>query len=155
MPWAILGVMGFLGFFSLRMGLWRQEGGSDFRAVWISIASKIQAIENNEPAGLRRPVNPPEIDIVEGEAQGVTSVIKRYKGRIKLCYDQALRQDPSLTGRVEIEFSVGRGRVSEAFVSTNSTRNDELADCILRKVKAMPFDPSVEADVIYPFVLSQ
>jgi len=96
-----------------------------------------------------------DIDAVEGEAEGVTSVVKRYKGRIKLCYDQALRQDPNLKGRVEIEFSVGRGRVLEAFISTNSTRNDVLANCILRKVKGLTFDPSVEADVIYPFVLSQ
>jgi len=86
---------------------------------------------------------------------GVTSVIKHYKGRIKLCYNQALRQDPQLSGRVEIEFSVGHGRVLEAFISTNSTRNDDLANCILRKVKALTFDPSVEADVIYPFVLTQ
>ena len=96
-----------------------------------------------------------DIDAIEGEADGVTKVVKRYKGRIKLCYDQALRQDPELSGRVEIEFSVGRGRVLEAFVSTNSTRNDELANCILRKVKGLTFDQSVEADVIYPFVLSQ
>ena len=96
-----------------------------------------------------------DIDAIEGEADGVTKVVKRYKGRIKLCYDQALRQDPELKGRVEIEFSVGRGRVLEAFVSTNSTRNDELANCILRKVKGLTFDQSVEADVIYPFVLSQ
>jgi len=96
-----------------------------------------------------------DIDAVEGEADGVTSVVKRYKGRIKLCYDQALRQDPQLKGRIEIEFSVGRGRVLEAFVSTNTTRNEALADCILRKVKGLTFDPGVEADVIYPFVLSQ
>ena len=96
-----------------------------------------------------------DIDAIEGEADGVTKVVKRYKGRIKPCYDQALRQDPELSGRVEIEFSVGRGRVLEAFVSTNSTRNDELANCILRKVKGLTFDQSVEADVIYPFVLSQ
>ena len=96
-----------------------------------------------------------DIDAVEGEAQGVTSVVKRYKGRIKLCYDQALRSDPNLKGRIEIEFSVGRGRVLEAFISTNTTRNDDLANCILRKVKGLTFDQGVEADVIYPFVLSQ
>jgi hypothetical protein len=96
-----------------------------------------------------------EIDAIVGESGGVTSVVKRYKGRIKLCYDQALRQDPNLKGRIEIEFSVGRGRVLEAFVSTNTTRNEALANCILRKVKGLTFDPEVEADVIYPFVLSQ
>jgi hypothetical protein len=95
------------------------------------------------------------ITAVEGETQGVTSVVKRYKGRFKLCYDQALRQDPNLQGRVEIKFSVGRGRVLEASISTNTTRNDALANCILRKVKGLVFDQAVEADVIYPFVLSK
>jgi hypothetical protein len=95
------------------------------------------------------------INALEGEAQGVISVVKRYKGRIKLCYDQALRQDPNLQGRVEIKFSVGRGRVLEASISTNTTRNDALANCILRKVKGLTFDQGVEADVIYPFILSR
>jgi len=96
-----------------------------------------------------------EIDAVEGEAEGVTKVVKRYKGRIKLCYDQALRQDPDLKGRVEIFFMVGRGRVLEAEIDTNTTRNAALANCILQKVKGLTFDQSVEAEVIYPFVLSQ
>jgi hypothetical protein len=96
-----------------------------------------------------------DIDAVEGEAEGVTSVVERYKGRIKLCYDQALREDPLLQGRIEIEFSVGGGRVSKAAVSTNGTGNEALAECILRKVKGLTFGSSVEADVIYPFVLSK
>jgi hypothetical protein len=99
-------------------------------------------------------LGPADIDVVVGEAQGVSSVVKRYKNRIKLCYDQALRQDPNLQGRVEIKFSVGRGRVLEASISTNTMRNDALANCILRKVKGLTFDLKVEADVIYPFILS-
>ena len=95
-----------------------------------------------------------EIDAIEGEAQGVTSVVKRYKGRIKLCYDQALRQDPNLQGRIEIEFSMGSGRVLDAYVYTNTTRNRALAGCVLRKVKGLTFDSGLEADVVYPFVFS-
>jgi hypothetical protein len=95
-----------------------------------------------------------DIDAVVGEASGVSSVMKRYKGQMKLCYDSALGMDPSLKGRIEIEFSVGRGRVLEAYVSTNTTRNESLANCILRKVKGLTFGSEVEADVVYPFVFS-
>jgi len=89
-----------------------------------------------------------------GEAGGVTSVVRRYKNRLKLCYDQALRRDPQLSGRVEIFFMVGDGRVLESSIEGNTTRDSELAACILRKVNGLTFDADVEAEVVYPFILS-
>jgi hypothetical protein len=139
----------------------REEGSGSREAVDIGGVERGTAGDSQTSAGPAVEVEgqvdlgTAEIDAVTGEAGGVTSVVKRYKGRMKLCYDQALRQDPGLYGRVEIEFSVGRGRVLEAFVSTNTTRNDDLANCILNKVKGLTFDPDLEADVIYPFVLSK
>ena len=89
-----------------------------------------------------------------GEAGGVTSVVRRYKNRLKLCYDQALRRDPQLSGRVEIFFMVGDGRVLESSIEGNTTRDSELAACILRKVNGLTFDADVEAEVVYPLILS-
>jgi hypothetical protein len=95
-----------------------------------------------------------DIEAVAGEAGGVTSVVRRYKNRLKLCYDQALRRDPQLSGRVEIFFVVGDGRVLESAIEANTTRDAELGACILRKVDALTFDIDVEAEVVYPFILS-
>jgi len=95
-----------------------------------------------------------DIEAVAGEAGGVTSVVRRYKNRLKLCYDQALRRDPQLSGRVEIFFMVGDGRVLESAIEGNTTHDSELGECILRKVNALTFDVDVEAEVVYPFILS-
>jgi hypothetical protein len=85
---------------------------------------------------------------------GIKRELKRYIGRLKLCYKQALRGEPNLMGRIDIKFSVGRGRVLEAFVVKNSTHNDDLAQCVLRKIKGLTFEQMIEADVIYPFIFS-
>jgi hypothetical protein len=87
-------------------------------------------------------------------SSSITLVIKRYKNHIKVCYDQALGRNRDTKGRVEIEFSVAGGTVQTASIAKNDTGDDELGTCISKKVKALKFDPSVEAEVIYPFVLS-
>ena len=90
-----------------------------------------------------------------GDRNAVNAVVRRYKGQVKYCYDKRLKTDPNLAGRVEIEFSIGRGRVLTANVASNTTRDSALASCIVRKVKAWTFPPRAEMDVIYPFVLSR
>jgi len=95
-----------------------------------------------------------DVDVESGEAGGVTSVIKDKRGRIKQCYELQLRNNPSLEGKVTIYFEVGRGRVLEADVIENTTRNDTLARCIKGKIEKLRFDKTVEASVEYPFVFS-
>ena len=94
------------------------------------------------------------VEVEEGEAGGVTAVIKAKKGRIKQCYDMELRNSPKLEGKVTVYFEVGRGRVLEAEIQGNSTRNDALAKCILVKIKKLRFPDGVEATVEYPFIFS-
>jgi uncharacterized caspase-like protein len=84
----------------------------------------------------------------------ITSVVKRFKGRIKLCHDQALGRNPDTKGRIEIEFSVAGGTVQTALIAKNDTGDADLEACILRKIKGLTFDPSVEAEVTYPFMLT-
>ena len=91
----------------------------------------------------------------EGDEEAVRRVVRRYKGQIKYCYDNRLKENPDLSGRVEIEFTIGRGRVLEATVFGNTTGDSALADCIKRKVERWTFDREVEMDVVYPFVLTK
>jgi hypothetical protein len=88
-------------------------------------------------------------------SKSVTSVLRRYKGRVERCYEQSLRRNSELQGRVEIELSVAGGTVQTSAIASNSTGDDELGACILRQIKGLKFDPSVEAEVIYPFVLTR
>ena len=139
----------------------RSEGTGDRQAVDVGGVAQGTAGSSSIASGPEVAVDgivglgSAEVIAEAGEAEGVTSVVRRYKNRLKLCYDQALRKDPDLNGRVEVFFMVGRGRVVEAAIERNTTQDAELADCILRKVQALTFDPSVEAEVVYPFILSQ
>ena len=91
----------------------------------------------------------------DGDEDAVRKVGRKYKGQIKYCYDKRLKENPNLGGRVEIEFSIGRGRVLSATVFGNTTGDSALAECIKRKVKSWAFDKETEMDVIYPFVLTK
>lgn len=91
----------------------------------------------------------------EGDEDAVRRVVRKYKGQIKYCYDKRLKENSDLGGRIEIEFSIARGRVLTASVFGNTTGDSALADCIMRKVKSWSFDKDVEMDVVYPFVLTK
>ena len=91
----------------------------------------------------------------DGDEDAVRRVVRKYKGQNKYCYDKRLKENPDLGGRVEIEFSIARGRVLTANVYGNTTGDTALADCIMRKVKGWGFDKEVEMDVVYPFVLTK
>ncbi len=94
-------------------------------------------------------------DIVSaGDASGIQAVIRRYRGQVKYCYDARLKENPSLEGRVDIQFSIARGRVLSASVLGNTTGDAQLGDCIARKVQGWRFDSSEEAEVVYPFILA-
>jgi len=85
---------------------------------------------------------------------GVRGVIQRYRGQVKYCYDARLKENPTLQGRVDIMFTIARGRVLTASVLSNSTGDAALGDCIARKVQGWRFDSDEEAEVVYPFILA-
>lgn len=95
------------------------------------------------------------IDAIEGNADKITRVVERRRGSMKHCYDQALRQDPALEGRIIVGFVVSKGRVQDAQVSSNSTGNQDLARCIELKFRRMRFVAGIEAEVRYPIVLTR
>jgi hypothetical protein len=89
------------------------------------------------------------------EAARVAASVKRYYGQVKTCYERRLKENPSLRGRVEVEFVVDGGRASEFLVLDNSTRDQELEDCIVHSMQYWQFDDDiVEFAVSYPFVLA-
>lgn len=79
-------------------------------------------------------------------------MVDGYRGQIKYCYDQRLKALPGLQGRVEVDFTVGRGRVLSAAVFLNSTGDQALADCIVGKIERWRFPAELETEVTYPFL---
>lgn len=88
-----------------------------------------------------------------GDYEQVAGIVKTNMGQLTYCYEQQLKSDPKLAGRVEVEFTVSHGRVSSAYVLANTTRNTALGECIVSKVTRWRGFPAEMSDtVVYPFV---
>lgn len=84
----------------------------------------------------------------------VRRTVGRALGGIKRCYERALRRNPTLEGRVTVQFTVGGGgRVVNA-TAANNTLTPEVGTCIVGRIRALRF-PSPEGGNVtfsYPFV---
>lgn len=88
---------------------------------------------------------------VEG-ADNVESVVSKRSGQLQYCYEEQLRSDPSLSGRVEVRWNIANQRVTSASVVSNTTGNDALAQCIVKKIRRWRFDAETTGAVSWPFV---
>jgi TonB family protein len=98
-----------------------------------------------------------ELGDVDGslDAGSIKRVVKRNLGAIKLCYDQELRRNPKLAGKVTMEVSVtATGTVAAADVVSSSLKNGTVESCIARTIKRWRFPKPKDGDVIftYPFI---
>jgi hypothetical protein len=96
------------------------------------------------------------VDVSGGDPAKIKGAINKYMGQVKACYEQRLKSDPTLAGRVELLWYINSGRVTSVEVLGNSTGDAELANCMAGKVRTWRFPADLEADteVMYPFVLA-
>ncbi len=134
-------------------GTSREDAGIELQDLTGGDATLTQVTVDGPPGTIRTP----EKEIPQGspEATRVAASVKRYYGQVKTCYERRLKEIPSLAGRVEVEFVVDRGRASGFLVLDNSTRDQELEDCIVHSMQYWQFDADiVDFPVSYPFVLA-
>lgn len=93
-----------------------------------------------------------QIDEQVGDAESVRRVVEQNFGQLTYCYEQQLRGNPSLQGRVEVEWYVRDRRVTSANVFANTTGNAELGECIVGKIRRWRFDAGIEGEMLYPFI---
>src|SRR5262249_22084780 len=63
----------------------------------------------------------------------IQRVVRQNFGRFRLCYENALRSQPSLNGRVTVKFAIGRdGAVAMAQDAGSDLPNQEATQCIVR-----------------------
>ena len=70
---------------------------------------------------------------------------------------QRVEGDPSLKGKVEIEFTIGEnGRIEEALTVGNTMGNKTVMNCILRMLKRWKFPKpdGGSVTVVFPFIFS-
>ncbi|MBN1769905.1 MAG: AgmX/PglI C-terminal domain-containing protein, partial [Deltaproteobacteria bacterium] len=85
----------------------------------------------------------------------IRRIVAQHRGRIRHCYEAALRSAPELQGRVTVKFVIApQGNVQSAEPAGNTTGDDTLGQCITAVVKRMSFP---QADGVtactYPFML--
>ncbi len=96
------------------------------------------------------------MEVTYGDA-GDLSAVKKYvskkKGQIKSCYEEQLKADPELAGKVEVVWTVmPSGTVSGVSVESNTTGNKDIENCIIRRIKRWQFaEQDDEFEITYPF----
>lgn len=88
------------------------------------------------------------------DQNAVKQVVNRNFGQLKYCYETRLKTNPSLSGRVEVEWNIARTRVTSAAVFANTTGDDVFAQCIVNKIKRWKFPAEVEGEMLYPFLFT-
>lgn len=98
---------------------------------------------------------------VEGglDRDQIIAVINKNKGQIIYCYEKGLQAQPSIGGRVAVDFTIGpSGRITTAKVSQSSLKSQFVESCMLAKMKTWQFPKpvgKVNVDVLYPFELTR
>jgi hypothetical protein len=87
----------------------------------------------------------------------VDMTIKRSMNRFRGCYIKEVSKNPTLGGRITVEFSISiEGEVNGAKILNSELKNPVVEKCILQHLQGIEFDPSVggTAIITYPFIFS-
>jgi outer membrane biosynthesis protein TonB len=87
----------------------------------------------------------------------LAAFVKARQGLIKACYENALKRNPNLKGKISIRFTIlETGGLSEIAAAQNGLGSPEVAACIVQTMRSWrtQFRPSGPVTVEYPFVFS-
>jgi len=89
----------------------------------------------------------------------IIAVINRHRGEITYCYEQALKRDSNIRGKIAIQFVISpSGKVTKAHVAESNTNSIQLESCMVARLRSWQFPKpigAVNVDVLYPFHLSK
>jgi TonB family protein len=94
----------------------------------------------------------------EFDASIVVRMIKTRIGAIRACYERELKRNPTLAGKVTIQFTIElQGNVSAVRVVENTTRDEAVGSCVANAVQRFRFNPGPQGGSVsfsYPFVFA-
>jgi TonB family protein len=94
-------------------------------------------------------------NIAERSQTAIARVVTRESQRLKRVYEDWLKRDPQLAGRLKVKFSImPDGSVSNVVIVESTTNNADFDDAILRYIKRWQFAPAGSGgpvEVVYPF----
>jgi len=89
----------------------------------------------------------------------IQKVIRRHLKRIKLCYENGLKRNPKLHGRVEVRLTIGAdGKVTKAEIAKSTLNDKQVEQNILKVMKRIRFPRPPgggSVTVSYPFIFSR
>lgn len=84
----------------------------------------------------------------------IKKVVKKNRKQVKFCYDNELKSNPSLAGKLVLEFAIKGGSVKNFKVIKNTTSSKTLAICVEKKVTKWKFPGNCSEDLArLPFSL--
>jgi len=89
------------------------------------------------------------------EAQ-ILAVVKRNQAAIKYCFDLEFQKQPTLKGRVAINWRIDlQGRVTTVRVAQSTLNNERVEGCMTRQIKRwqFPTPDGGSVDVTFPFLM--
>lgn len=92
---------------------------------------------------------------LEDPGGSVDSVIRQRSGQLQACYEEQLRGNPGLSGRIEVQFNIRNGRVTAVEVIGNTSGNKALGDCIAQRVRRWRFGEDVNGPLTWSWMFRQ
>ncbi|MFT5685630.1 MAG: outer membrane biosynthesis protein TonB, partial [Myxococcota bacterium] len=69
----------------------------------------------------------------------IKTVLRSKSGQVKYCYEQRLKENPNISGRIAVEVSIAAGRVTSAVIVENTTGDSALEPCVIRTIRSWRF----------------
>jgi len=92
-------------------------------------------VSGADSRGVVEPVEPAAPSVGRVDNAGLNRFMNSQNPDLQACYNRELAANPTLSGRVEIEFTIdASGAVSGAHLRGNEL-NESIADCILGEVR--------------------
>lgn len=92
----------------------------------------------------------------ERSQSAIQRVVSRESKRLKRLYEESLKRDPMLSGRITVKFVIlPTGEVSNIFIVKSTTNNNDFDNLVVRYIKRWKFPPiegNGPVEVVYPFV---
>ena len=103
----------------------------------------------------------PEVPLVATRTlsdEAIRRTVDARKQSVKICYEQSLRGQQSLSGKLEIRVRVEpSGQVSKTSIDTAQFRSSRIGKCIADKIRNWRFPPfeGEAEEVVVPFLLAR
>lgn len=138
-------------------GTGNAKGIDGLRATGPGNVSTGERTAERGPKGIVKDSAPVDVDGTL-DANVITNTIRSRKSAIIACYERALKRNPNLGGKVELQFTIsGVGKVTAAEIGTDTMHDDEVNSCMTSTVRSWRFpapEGGGEVRFSYPFVFT-